>query len=82
MTTKRTPAHKRVFRAEKGRNEWKLKAVERREESERWKATAQRKSGQIEELKDQKIDLERKLEIERQATQRLKKELEEQKKSL
>ncbi len=34
MATKRTPAHKRISRAEAGRDEWKLKAVERREEIE------------------------------------------------
>jgi predicted nucleic acid-binding Zn-ribbon protein len=29
---KRTPTHKRIVRAETGREEWKVKAVKRREE--------------------------------------------------
>ncbi len=32
MATEKTPAHKRIKRAEIGRNDWKLKATERREE--------------------------------------------------
>jgi predicted nucleic acid-binding Zn-ribbon protein len=37
MATKKTPAHKRISRAETGREEWKLKAIERREEIEKLK---------------------------------------------
>ena len=32
-------AHKRVARAEKGREEWKMKAIERREEAEKTEAS-------------------------------------------
>jgi outer membrane murein-binding lipoprotein Lpp len=34
MATDKTPAHKRAARAEKRSNEWKMKAIERREENE------------------------------------------------
>jgi chromosome segregation ATPase len=37
MVTDKTPAHKRIARAEKGREEWKMKAIERREEAEKLK---------------------------------------------
>lgn len=35
MVTDRTPPHKRIARAEKGRDEWKTKAITRREEAEK-----------------------------------------------
>ena len=35
MVTDRTPPHKRIARAEKSAGEWKMKAIERREEVER-----------------------------------------------
>jgi hypothetical protein len=34
MVTEKTPAHKRIARAEKSAVEWKMKAIERREETE------------------------------------------------
>jgi len=38
MATDRTPAHKRIKRAEAGRDDWKMKALERREEIEKLKS--------------------------------------------
>lgn len=35
MATKRTPDHKRIKRAEEGRDDWKVKALERREENQK-----------------------------------------------
>ncbi len=37
MVSDKTPAHKRIVRAEKGRDEWKKKAIDRREEAEKLK---------------------------------------------
>jgi hypothetical protein len=37
MVTDKTPPHKRIARAEKGRDEWKTKAIARREEAEKLK---------------------------------------------
>ena len=37
MVTNKTPPHKRIARAEKGREEWKRKAIDRREEAEKLK---------------------------------------------
>jgi len=51
MVTDRTPIAKRVVRAEKGRDEWKAKAVERRLERERLSAINTEKILQIEALK-------------------------------
>ena len=39
MATEKTPAYKRIKRAETGREDWKVKAIERREEIERLKIT-------------------------------------------
>ena len=38
MATDKTPTHKRISRAEAGRDEWKMKAIERREENEQLKS--------------------------------------------
>ena len=56
-----TPAHKRVARAEKGREEWKMKAIERREEAEKLKLADERKSKHIEELLDRQNQLEKEI---------------------
>lgn len=37
MATEKTPAYKRIQRAETGRDDWKMKALERREEVEKLK---------------------------------------------
>lgn len=37
MVTDKTPPHKRIARAELGRDEWKTKAIARREEAEKLK---------------------------------------------
>lgn len=37
MATEKTPPHKRIERAEKSAVEWKMKAIERREEAEQLK---------------------------------------------
>jgi len=35
MATNKTPPHKRISRAESGRDSWKMKAIERREQTEK-----------------------------------------------
>lgn len=47
-----TPLHKRVKRAEKSRDEWKVKAIERREESEKFRKIIQNKDEEIQILKN------------------------------
>jgi|TARA_B100000959_G_C14933403_1_gene604655 hypothetical protein len=81
MSTKRTPIHKRVARAEKAQENWKVKAIERREEAEKWKATANRKTDRIGALEEKYAESERKLADERRKNEKLKNELEEQKKN-
>jgi len=63
MNTKGTPAYKRVARAEASRDEWKMKAIERREEAEKWKTETKRKTERIEELLSQKDQLEHELTL-------------------
>lgn len=50
MATDRTPTHKRISRAEAGRDEWRGKAIERREESERLKRELASKNAALELL--------------------------------
>jgi uncharacterized coiled-coil DUF342 family protein len=47
MASDKTPAHKRISRAEKGRDEWKMKATERREEIEKLKEEIQGRDRQL-----------------------------------
>ncbi len=58
MNRKGTPVHKRIARAESGREEWKMKAIERREEVEKLKLTDERKSEGIERLLERQNQLE------------------------
>jgi chromosome segregation ATPase len=62
MATDRTPKYKRIKRAETGRDDWKLKAIERREEIEKLRKELKSKEdilletqNQIQELKDKLI---------------------------
>jgi len=52
MATDKTPIHKRLVRAEQAQEEWKSKARERREESERLKKEGKRKDKRIKELEN------------------------------
>lgn len=53
-----TPAYKRVARAEKGREEWKVKALQRREEAEALKRSRARQSMYIRELEQENARLQ------------------------
>lgn len=79
MKKKRTPAHKRATRAERGRDEWKMKAIERREEAEKWKAAATRKTDRVKELLQKQKQLESELMQSKHTIQDLENELDEKK---
>lgn len=53
MVSEKTPQHKRVKRAEEGRDNWKLKASERREEIERLQLELERKDERLEKQKEE-----------------------------
>lgn len=63
MVTEKTPPHKRIARAEKGREEWKAKAVERREENQRLNKENKMKDLRIRELKEEISDLKTMLNV-------------------
>lgn len=50
MATEKTPTHKRIKRAESGREEWKVKALERRDENQRLKSILKSKEDHLTEL--------------------------------
>lgn len=50
MATEKTPIHKRIKRAEQGKEEWKIKAQLRREENEKLKRDLKSKEAFISEL--------------------------------
>lgn len=73
MATEKTPAHKRIQRAEKGRDQWKIKAQLRREDNEKLKRELASKSTHISELIDENQTINNQLVV-------LKKQLKEQEK--
>ena len=82
MATEKTPAHKRIRRAEQGRDEWKIKAQLRREEKEKLKRELQSKEAHISELieenqtaKDQLVLLNKKIKEQDKLIEKLKKKL-------
>jgi len=62
MATDKTPAHKRIARAEKGREEWKMKAIERREEIEKLKADLSLAEGRLSSSNEQNEALKKELQ--------------------
>lgn len=80
MATEKTPAHKRIRRAEQGREEWKIKAQLRREENEKLKHDLQSKEAYISELieenqtsKDQLVLFHKKIKEQDNLIEKLKK---------
>lgn len=80
MATEKTPAHKRIRRAEQGRNEWKIKAQLRREEKEKLQRDLQLKEVLISKLteenqtvKDQIVLFQKKLKEQDKLIEKLKK---------
>ena len=70
-----TPTHKRIARAEGGRDEWRQKAIARREEVEKLKLSGERKSEKIEALLRRQKELERELVESKEMTSSLQAEL-------
>ena len=66
MANDRTPKHKRIKREETGRDDWKLKAIERREENEKLRKELQSKENILLETQNQIQDLEAKLILQRE----------------
>lgn len=50
MASEKTPTHKRIKRAEAGRNDWKVKALERRNENQKLKYLLKSKEEHLLEL--------------------------------
>ena len=61
MVTDKTPPHKRIARAEKGREEWKMKAIERREEAEKLKLDLELKDTRLYFFEQQNQELRDKI---------------------
>ncbi len=57
MATEKTPAHKRIRRAETGRDDWKIKATERRVENEKLKKDLESKNATLSEMTNQILEL-------------------------
>jgi septal ring factor EnvC (AmiA/AmiB activator) len=76
MVSEKTPPHKRIARAEKGREEWKTKAIQRREETERLALEVKAKNVRLKELKDEIYQLKSLLEESNDRISRIEKESE------
>jgi hypothetical protein len=82
MATEKTPAYKRIKRAEHGREQWKFKAQLRREENEKLKRELESKNELVSELsnenqtsKDQLVLLKKKIKEQEKLIEDLKKKL-------
>ncbi len=61
MATEKTPQRKRVKRAEEGRDSWKVKAFERRQEIERLKLELARKEDRLSQNSIEIKEMQKKL---------------------
>ena len=82
MATDKTPDHKRIKRAEEGRNDWKMKALERREENVRLRIELNQKIERVDSLYDQNNKLKKELNEADKRVAKLEKEAEALKKKL
>jgi chromosome segregation ATPase len=80
MATDRTPDHKRIKRAEEGREEWKMKALSRRQENEKLKSELDQKAIRLNNLSEQNNELKKKLNEADKRVAKLEKEMEDLKK--
>lgn len=76
MATDKTPDHKRIKRAEEGRDEWKMKALSRREENERLKSELNEKTERFDSLYNQNNKLKKELNEADKRIAKLEKEIE------
>ena len=58
MASEKTPANKRIKRAEQGRDDWKVKALERREENEKLRNLLKAANQNAEKLSKEKEELQ------------------------
>jgi predicted RNase H-like nuclease (RuvC/YqgF family) len=82
MVTERTPQHKRVKRAEEGRDTWKIKACERREEIERLKLELARKDERLSVQAEKIKNLEKNITSSNKTIEKQDQEIENLKKKL
>jgi len=82
MATDKTPKHKRIKRAEEGRDEWKIKALARREENEKLKSELNSTTQRLDCLCDQNDKLKKELNEANKRIAKLEKESEAFKKKL
>lgn len=61
MATDKTPDHKRIKRAEEGRDQWKAKALSRREENEKLKSELNKKTEDFDSIYIQNVKLKKEL---------------------
>jgi hypothetical protein len=61
MATDKTPDYKRIKRAEEGREDWKSKALSRREENEKLKAELEKTLDRLSRLSDHNTQLKKEL---------------------
>jgi peptidoglycan hydrolase CwlO-like protein len=80
MATDKTPDHKRIKRAEEGREEWKMKALLRREEVEKLKLEINNKTERSDSLYIQNNTLKKELNEADKKIAKLEKEIEDLKK--
>lgn len=76
MATDKTPTHKRIKRAEEGRNEWKVKALERREENEKLRLELSATTERLDYLCEQNSKLKKELDEASKRVAKLEKESE------
>jgi len=82
MATDKTPDHKRIKRAEEGRDEWKIKALSRREENEKLKIELNEKKTRLTTICEQNKNLKSELDEAKKSMIKLEKELELMKKKV
>lgn len=76
MATDKTPDHKRIKRAEEGRDQWKVKAFSRREENEKLRSELNAKAKRFDCLCDQNSKLKNELSEADKRIAKLEKEVE------
>lgn len=82
MATDRTPDHKRIKRAEEGREQWKTKALLRREKNEKLKSELDETTERLSRLSDHNNQLKKELVEASKRIAKLEKETETLKKKL
>src|SRR5438105_3479218 len=82
MATERTPAHKRIVRAEQGRDDWKIKAIERHEEAMRLRFNLESRDAQVVAQQELIQDLRQQLADSNKVVSNLIREVESLKKSI